>query len=82
MIFSRINQNLCTFVHAQTYSTLGRKTTTPELKLLMLIMYWSYNDAPLPIDMGTACNANYAWRITRATAAGGGEGGRGRGRVV
>jgi hypothetical protein len=33
----------------------------------------------MPIDMGTACNANYAWRIPRATAGGGGGGKGGEG---
>jgi hypothetical protein len=38
----------------------------------------------MPIDMGTACNANYAWRIPVQLLRGGGEGGRGEGvgRVV
>jgi hypothetical protein len=37
----------------------------------------------MPIDMGTACNANYAWRIpVQLLGVGrGGGGGRGRGRA-
>jgi hypothetical protein len=33
----------------------------------------------MPIDMGTACNANYAWRLPVQLLGGGGGGGEGAG---